>query len=279
MGFIAIAGSGALGGAVAHALAVRDRISEVRLVDTAGSVARGKALDIQQSAPIDSFSVRLTAGERLEAAVGAEVVVIADPSSGSGEHSGEAGLGLLRQLERAGNRAPIVCAGATQRDLIFKAVTELHIPRSRILGSAPFALESALRALTGIAVDGSAVEVSLKVVGAPPEGAVVAWEEATAFGQPLASQIPPHVIAGLSGRIPSLWPPGPYALAAAAARVVEAIVNGSRRRFSCFVAMGAGRPAVCAMPVQLGPSGVTQVHEPSLTRQERTLVENALARS
>jgi malate/lactate dehydrogenase len=205
--------------------------------------------------------------------------VIADPSSGSVEHAGEAGLGLLRQLERAGNQAPIVCAGASQRELIYTAVAELHIPRARILGSAPFALESALRALTAIAVDGSAVEMTLRVVGTPPHGAVVAWEEATAFGQPLGSQVPPHTIAGLSARIPSLWPPGPYALAAAASRVVEAIVGGSRRRFSCFVAIGGGRPAVCAMPVQLGPSGVTQVHEPSLTRQERTLVENAMARS
>jgi len=278
MGFIAIVGSGALGGAIAHALAVRDRIAEVCLIDAAGSIARGKALDIQQSAPIDSFSVRLTAAETIEAAVGADVVVIADPSSGAGEHAGEAGLGLIRQLERAGNRAPILCAGATQRDLIQKSVSELHVSRARMLGSAPFALESALRALAAIVIDGSGVEVSLRVVGTPPHGAVVAWEEATAFGQPLSSQMPPHAIAGLSARIPSLWPPGPYALAAAATRIVEAIVEGSRRRFSCFVSVGTGRPAVCAMPVQLGPSGVTQVHEPSLTRQERTLVENALAR-
>jgi malate/lactate dehydrogenase len=278
MGFIAIVGSGALGGAVAHALAVRDRVPEVRLIDAAGSVARGKALDIQQSAPIDNFSVRLTSAETIDAAVGADVVVIADSSSGSAEHAGEAGLGLIRHLERAGHRAPILCAGATQRDLIQKSVGELHVARARIFGSAPLALESALRALTGIIIDGSGVEVSLRVVGTPPHGAVVAWEEATAFGQPLSSQMPAHAIAGLSARIPSLWPPGPYALAAAAARVVEAIVNGSRRRFSCFVAVGAGRPTVCAMPVQLGPSGVTQVHEPSLTRQERTLVENALAK-
>jgi malate dehydrogenase len=250
----------------------------VRLIDTAGPVARGKALDILQSSPIDHFSVRLTSAESIEAAVGADVVVIADPSSGSDEHAGEAGLGLVRQLERAGNRAPILCAGATQRDLIRKSVDELHVSRARMLGSAPFALESALRALAGIVIDGSGTEVSLRVVGTPPHGAVVAWEEATAFGQPLSSQMPAHEIARLSARIPSLWPPGPYALAAAAARVIEAIVNGSRRRFSCFVTVGTRRGTVCAMPVQLGPSGVTQVHEPSLTRQERTLVENALAK-
>jgi malate/lactate dehydrogenase len=90
--------------------------------------------------------------------------------------------------------------------------------------------------------------------------------------------MPAHVIAGLAARIPGLWPPGPYALASAAARVVEALALGSRRRFSCFVAMDAGplRAAVGSMPVAVGPRGVERVHEPALTPQERTAVENAL---
>jgi malate dehydrogenase len=278
MGFIAIVGGGSLGGAVAHALAVRDRVTEVRLIDPAGQVARGKALDIQQASPIDNFTTRLIAAESLDAAVGADIIVIADAAAGNVEHAGEAGLGLLRHLVRAGSRAPILCAGASQRDLVGKAVTDLHLARGLVLGSAPFALESALRALAGLALDGSAVEVCLRVVGVPPRAAVVAWEEATAYGQPLASQMPPHTMAGLTARIPGLWPPGPYALAAAAARIVEAVALGSRRRFSCFVAMDAGplRAAVGSMPVALGPRGVESVHQPALTPQERTALENAL---
>jgi malate dehydrogenase len=278
MSFIAILGGGALGGAVAHALAARDRVSEVRLIDSAGALARGKALDILQSSPIDGFSTRVTAGDAVNGAVGADVVVVADPSAGPGEHSGEAGLALLRQLVRCGVKAPILCAGVTQRGLIATAVAELHLPRSQVLGSAPLALESALRALAGLAIDGSAVEVCLRVVGVPPHGAVVAWEEASAFGQPLSSHLPPHAIAALADRIPGLWPPGPYALAAAAARATEAIVCGSRRRFSCFVALDSGptRVAVCSMPVRLGPQGVAEILEPALTRQERTRMENAV---
>jgi hypothetical protein len=223
----------------------------------------------------------LTSAASVEAAVGADVIVIADRAEGSVEHSGESGLALLRQLFRAGAASPIVCAGAAQRDLIGKAVTELHRPRHQVLGSAPFALESALRALAGLAIDGSGVEVCLRVVGVPPRGAVVAWEEASAYGQPLSSELPAHAIAGLASRIPSLWPPGSYVLAAAATRVAEAIIHRSRRRFSCFVALDAGpvRAAVCAMPVQLGPQGVAEILEPSLTRQEKTLMENAVERA
>ncbi len=161
--------------------------------------------------------------------------------------------------------------------MIGKAVGELRMPRASLVGSAPFALESALRALCGLAIDGSGVEIGLRVVGVPPRAAVVAWEEATAHGQPLTSEMAPHVIAGLSARIPGLWPPGPYALASAAARVVEAIVHGSRRRFSCFVATewGANRTSVGSMPVELGRLGVLRVLEPTLTVQERTALGNA----
>ena len=177
-----------------------------------------------------------------------------------------------------GDSTPMVCAGIGQRELIARAVIELQVPPSRIIGSAPTALESALRALVAVAMDGSGAEISLRLVGVPPRSAVVAWEESAVAGQPLSRELPAHVIAGLNARIPVLWPPGPYALGAACARTVDAIAAGSRRRFTCFVAMDAGplRAAVTAMPVELNREGVRRILQPALTRQERTLLENAI---
>jgi hypothetical protein len=209
-------------------------------------------------------------------AAGAAVIVVADQAGSGGEYSAERGLALLRQFARVDTATPIVFGGATQLELLRLGAFELRMDPARLVGSAPLALESALRALAGLAVNGSGVEVSLRVVGVPPRGAVVAWEEATAFGQPLSSQMAAHEIAALASRIPGLWPPGPYALASAATRVVEALASGSRRRFSCFVALGRNQAA--AMPVELGPDGVSRIVEPVLTRQERTLLDNALER-
>jgi len=275
--FVAIVGAGPLGGTLAHTLAARDRLREVRLIDELERVAAGKALDIVQSSPVENFSTRVNASGALAAAAGASAIVIADPAAGQGEHSGEGGLGLLRRLRSIDDRAPIVCAGGSQRELIARGVSELHIPPSRIVGSAPYALESAVRALAGLAIDASGVEISLRIVGVPPHAAVVAWEEASAFGQPIAAHLAAHQIAALNARLPRLWPPAPYALASAAARVVEAIASGSRRRFSCFVSLP--RQNVVAMPVELGEDGVRRVLEPALTRQERTRLENAIERS
>jgi malate/lactate dehydrogenase len=209
---------------------------------------------------------------------GASVVVVADRAADNVEHAGEQGLSVLRRLAAVEAKAPIVCAGATQRSLIGRAVTELHLPTSRIVGSAPFALEAALRAMAGVALDGTGADVALRLVGVPPDAAVIGWEEGSIGGQPLTAHLPAHTIAGLNARIPGLWPPGPYALGAAGARIAEALVIGSRRTFSCFVGLSAGpvRAAVAAMPLQFQPGGVKRVLEPALTRQERTRLENAL---
>jgi malate/lactate dehydrogenase len=157
---------------------------------------------------------------------------------------------------------------------MIRVVQELPVSSRRLVGSAPLALESALRSLTGLLIDVSGVEIGITVVGVPPDEAVVAWEEATISGQPLSSHLPAHEIAALNARLPGLWPPGPYALSSAGSRVVEAVVRGSRTRLSCFVSEGRGQ--VGALPVELGEDGVRRIIEPILTRRERTRLENAL---
>jgi malate dehydrogenase len=279
MSFIAIVGAGALGGALAQRLASRGRVGAIRLIDEQGSVARGKALDIQQSGAVDGFTTSLGASDSIDAAAGAAAIVLADAAAGDVEHAGEAGLALVRRLASIEQSAPLIFAGTSQRLLIARAASELRLGRRRLMGSAPTALEGAVRALAALDADASGVEIQLRVVGVPPDAAVVAWEEATAFGQPISAVLPPHRLAAISARLPKLWPLGPFALASAAARVAEAAAAGSRRRYSCFVCVGEAEmpAAVLAMPVEIGRSGVVRVLRPSLTRQEQTLLDNAAA--
>jgi len=274
MSLIAIIGAGPTGSTLAHKLAGRSRVREIRLIDPEVRIAQGKALDIQQSGPVEGFSTILSGVQSLHASAGADVVVLADAASGAGEHTGEAGLAMLRQVVAAGVTAPFLFAGATQRELMKRAITELHVPPSKVIGAAPFALESALRALCGVIGDCSAVDVSLSVCGLPPVRAVVAWQEGSITGSPLTSVLTPHDMASIAARIPGLWPPGPYALGSAAARVTEALVLGSRRRFSCFVDHGRGR--IIAVPAELASGGIKRLVPPVLTNLEATAFENAL---
>lgn len=278
MSVIAIIGAGPIGGALAHALAGRARVREVRLVDPAAKVAAGKALDILQSAPIEQFTTALTSADAVTAAAGADAIVLADMVE-SGEIAGENGLALLRQLGRIEQKAPLLFAGAGQRELMSRAVRELHIAPRRIVGSAPLALESGIRALAAAFMDASPLDLSIAVAGVPPRDAVIGWEAATAFGQPMAHMLPAHEMAAISSRLPALWPPAPYALASAGSRVAEALANGARRRYTCFAAVdapGAGRNVIAAVPVEFVEGGVGRALEPALSRHERTIYENGL---
>src|SRR5829696_1458509 len=154
MSTVAIIGAGPLGGALASALASRARVGEVRLIDPEARVAEGKALDILQSGPVETFNTRVNGMTSYAAAAGSDVVVLADLVSG-GEIAGEPGLALVRQLARMDTTAPLLFAGGGQRELMVRSIAELRLSPRRLLGSAPLALESAVRAVTAALMDAS----------------------------------------------------------------------------------------------------------------------------
>ena len=275
---IAIIGAGPLGGALAHTLAARGRVDEVRLIDPEGRIAEGKALDILQSGPVEQFTTRVTAAPGYAAAAGTDVIVFADLIAG-GEIAGDAGLAVVRQVARLDIDAPLLFAGGLQRELMALALAELHVPAARVVGSAPLALESAVRALTAALVDVSPADLSIGIAGVPPRDAVIGWDAATAFHQPIATILAPHHMSALSSRLPALWPPAPYTLASAAARVGEALAEGSRRRYTCFAAVdaiGVGRNVVAAVPVEIRKGGIARTLAPALSRHELTGFQNGL---
>ena len=281
MSIIAILGAGALGGALAHKLAGRDRVRAIRLIDLASGVAAGKALDIQQAGPVERFDTRVTAAREIDAVIGAAAVVVTGPADTPDEDwQGEAALVLLERVAGLTRRTPIVCAGAAQGPLVASGVQRLGIDRLRIFGSAPGALVSGLRALVALEAGVSPGEVTINLLGVPPTHPVVPWSGAAIGGYPLEDILSPPRLARLRHRVEQLWPPGPYTLAAAAARVVEALVlGGSRRTFTCFVGEGSQEgPGVQSIGVTLGPGGIEDILPASLSRLEQVRLENALGR-
>jgi len=276
MSVVAIIGAGAIGGTLAHTLAGRSRVDEVRLIDPEGRVAEGKALDIQQSSPVEQWSTRVSASTTIAAAAGANAIVFADLVNG-GEIAGDAGLAIVRQVVRADTTSPLLFAGGGQRDLIALALGELRVAPRRLAGSAPLALESAICAVAAALIDASPADLSIGVAGVPPRDLAIGWDAATAFNQPIGAVLAPHHLAAIAARVPALWPPAPYALGSAAARVAEALALGSRRRYTCFAAVD--HRDIVAVPVEIEKGGISRVLEPALSRHERTVFENGFRRA
>ncbi|MFN8059162.1 MAG: hypothetical protein U0Q12_08340 [Vicinamibacterales bacterium] len=274
MSLIAILGAGELGGALAHRLAARDRVREILLVDEATSVAAGKALDIQQSGPVENFGTRLRAGSSANVA-GADVIVLADEHSAPAPADVEARqLDLLSRIWRDNARALYVFAGAAHASLVGQAVLGLGMPRARVVGSAPEALAAALRTFVALELDASPAGVTLALLGTPPASFVVPWHLGSADGTPLDVRLGPAGLSRMQARLRHLWPPAPYALASAACAVVEALVDDRRRGHHVFAVADTSGAAdrVMAVPVRLGRAGVLAVVPPPLSERDRSIL-------
>lgn len=278
---VAIIGAGELGGAVAHVLARRDAVRSIVLIDEAGRIAAGKALDISQAAPVERFSTGVSGSADVSSATGASIVILADRAGGPGNNvwQSDDGLLMLRRVAEMASGAVILCAGASQRELVDRGVRELHLSRTRVFGSAPEAFANGARALVALAVDGSPRDIALSVLGIPPARLVIPWDSATAAGRSLSLALDEPTRRQLTARIAATWPPGPYALASAATAVIESMTGRSRRLASCFTAPDATagtRTTTAALPVRLNMSGIAEIVLPSLSALERVALDNAM---
>lgn len=276
---VAIVGAGEIGGATAHALAASGRVRRVLLIDPAGSIAVGKALDIQQACAIGGSHVHFGGSDDVSRAAGCAACVVAD-RAGTGEWRGDDGLAMLRHVASYVPAAPIVLAGALQADLLTRAIIEGGVHRRRLIGSAPEALASAIAAIVALEARCSPADVMLAVLGGPSSGFVVPWSEASIGGYALQQVLSPPQLARIEARVAHLWPPGPYALGAAAARIVGALLSSSRRSFSILALLDGEfgvRDRAGAVPATLSPSGVAHTRTPELTTRERVRVQTALA--
>jgi malate dehydrogenase len=276
---VAVFGAGDIGAACAHALASRDRARRILLIDSAASVAAGKALDIQQAGAIAGFHTQLGSTADETRAIGCAVVVVADRvSTGSPEWHGEEALALVKRVA-ASSEAPIVFAGALQSGLMRSASQELRIAGRRLVGSASDAFSSAVSAIVAMEARCSPSDVSVAVLGAPPDAFVIPWSEASIGGYALERTISHVQLRRLEARTARLWPPGPYALGAAAARVVEGMLDAARRTYNILTILEGEfgvRDRVAAVPALLGPHGVVSVRTPLLNRREQVQLDTAL---
>ena len=275
-----IIGAGDIGGTLARQLAAVDLVSRIVIVDDLANVAAGKALDVAQSAPVDGYHTEMSGTADVAAVVGAAVVVVADTAAQPPvEWKDEAGLALVKRIAGLNQRAPIVCAGTSQASVIERGVNELGISRMRLFGSAAEALRSAITAIVALEASAAPADISLSVLGRAPQQIIVPWDEAAIAGRTATQVLSAAQLARLDARIARLWPPGPYALAGAATKIIQSALMKTPRVHAAQVAVtrdegAAGRSAM--MPVTLQPAGLATLVPPSLSTRDRVRFETTM---
>ena len=269
---VVILGAGEHGATLARRLAGRELARRILLVDSDEGKARGKALDILQSGPVDRFDTRVDGAGDAAAIDEPDVLVVADAPELT---EGAGAADRLSQLVAKVKPRLVVVAVARPAPSV-DAVLAAGVAADRVAGSAPVAVAAAIRRRLAAALDVEASSVSLALLGLPPDVIVVPHASAVVGGVPIEQMRPSAVrqaVQDVAGRTP-----GPVALAAAAVHVIAALIAPRVTVLPVIArgdaALGLGR-ATIALPRRLGGWRVGETLEVALEPYERVALENA----
>jgi malate dehydrogenase len=276
---VAIFGAGELGATLARRLAEADRFRKIVLIDPDEGKARGKALDILQSAPVEGHDTSVVGAAGLEAASEADALVVAEPpglpAAPPGTPPPES---FVRRVVQATGARILLIADARAAPLVEAAVRG-GLPRHLVLGSAPLATAAALRRCLGEELDAGASEITLSVLGLPPDQLILPRGSATLGGLPIERLSP--VAERRAAEAVRRRVPGPLALAAAAERVLLALRSARPAVLPVFAALEGEyghRRMSLAVPARLGHGRLLGVVEISLEPVDRTAFDTIAAR-
>ncbi len=140
---ITLIGAGQIGGTLAHLIAIKN-LADVVLFDVASGLAKGKALDIAQSSPVNEFNISLTGTDKYEDIKNSDVIII---TAGVPRKPGmtrddllEINLKIIKQVaEGIKNNSPnafVICI-TNPLDVIVMALQKYSgLPKNKIVGMA-----------------------------------------------------------------------------------------------------------------------------------------------
>jgi malate dehydrogenase len=266
-------GGGELGATLVRRLAALELAREVVLVEDDESRARGKALDLMQSGPVDGSDTRVVGGSSLDAGP-AEVLVVADPAELA---DGAPSKASLDRIVAAGQGKTVLVAGLDAVPIV-EGVVNRGLPRDRVVGSLPEAEAAAVRHALAREIEVQPSQVALSLIGAPGRWLVPAGT-ASASGLPVDETWPVAVRRALAET--QRRRRGPVVLAHAAARVLRALAGRRDTILSVVVLLQGelGRRGVAlGVPARLGGWRLRAVVEPVLQPVDRMALDNATDR-
>jgi malate dehydrogenase len=267
---VVILGAGELGATLARRLAGGP--GRVVLVDPDEGKAKGKALDILQSGPVDGFDTRIEGAADAAGFSEPDIAVAADHPDLAGGAAADRAAALLKAI-----RPRFALVALARSAAAVDALLGAGFPGDRVAGSAPVAVEAALRRRLAAALDVAPKAVSLALAGLPPDAIVVPHASASVGGAPLDGLGPAalrQAVQETSGRTP-----GPVALASAAAAVIAALA-APRASVLCVMARaddaaaGIGRATV-ALPRRIANGRIGAALVLALEPYERVALQNA----
>jgi len=294
MSKVTVVGAGNVGATCANVLAHKDIVKEVVLLDIKGDLARGKALDTWQQAPVDYYSTYVRGTEDYADTADSDIVVI---TAGVPRKPGMSRDDLISTNAKIVNsvttsikehsKNPIIIVVSNPLDVMtFAAFKAAGLPSTQVFGMAGILDTARYRAFLATELNVSPKDIQAVLMGGHGDTMVPLPRYTTVAGIPVTEMIDAAKLdaivertkkgggelVGLMGT--SAW----YAPGAAAAQMVETIVRDEQRIFPCC-AMLTGQYGINDMflgvPVKLGQNGIEQIIELNLNDDEKGLLNTS----
>jgi len=294
MSKVTVVGAGNVGATVANVLAHKDIVNEIVLLDIVGDMARGKALDTWQQAPIDNYSSRLTGTSDYKDTKNSDIVVI---TAGIPRKPGMSRDDLISTnanivvsvvksiLEYSKN--PIIIVVSNPLDVMtYAAFKASGLNASKVFGMAGILDTARYRAFLATELNVSPKDIQAVLMGGHGDTMVPLPRYTTVAGIPVTEMIQNSTLDAIVERTKtgggelvklmgtSAW----YAPGAAAAQMVEAIVKDENRIFPvCTLLKGQYglNDIFVGAPVKLGKGGIKQILKLKLKKDELALLHES----
>jgi malate dehydrogenase len=284
---VTVVGAGNVGATTAQRL-VEGGLCDVYLVDVVEGLARGKALDLMQAAPILRHSCRIEGGETYEGAAGSDVVVV---TAGIARKPGMSRDDLLRtnggivtdvtqNLKRVCPEALLIMVSNPLDVTTYIAHEIFEQPRERVIGMAGVLDTARFCAFIAMELGISAADVTAMVLGGHGDSMVPLPRHATVAGVPVSELILAPRLEEIVDRtrnggaeIVSYLKTGSafYAPSAAVVQMVSSILRDEKRLLpACVLLQGEYglQDVFVGVPCILGKNGVEKIMELDLTAAE-----------
>ena len=285
---VSVIGAGQVGATTAHLLALKG-LSRVTLIDVVEGLAKGKALDMSQSAPVEGFAGPVQGSTDYEAMAGSRLVII---TAGLARKPGMSRDDLLSAnanivgpiAERVAKAAPeaVIIVVTNPLDVMTAlALQRSGFPPSRVMGMAGVLDSARLRSFIAQRLQVGPSAVQAMVLGSHGDLMVPLRSSFTVNGKPVEGLLSPSELEQLLQRtkdggaeIVSLLKAGSafYAPASSVVEMAGAIL-GDRHAVLPVCAWLSGeyglRDVCIGVPVQLGAPGIERVVELPLAKNEQ----------
>ena len=290
---ITLIGAGQIGGTLAHLIALKE-LADIVLFDVAAGIAKGKALDIAQSSPVNGFNVNLLGTDNYEDTKNSDVIII---TAGVPRKPGmsrddllDINLKIIKQvaegIKKTSPDAFVICI-TNPLDVIVMALQKYSgLPKNKVVGMAGILDSSRFIYFLSQELKVPVDKIKSFVLGGHGDSMVAMLGSTEVEGKKILDLVKDGKLSKdkLDGIVDRTKKGGAeivkflekgsafYAPAASGVEMAESYLNDLKKQLPCAVYLNGeynAKDIYAGVPVIIGSGGVEKIIEISLSDEEK----------